>query len=194
LADRGDRGYRVLKAVALALALAYLGYAAYDHFFARAPGDLAYVDGENLFASGDYGRAAARFRDALAAAPDQVHALRGLAQSLHMQGHHDEALAAYDEAIARDPGFAAAYANRGIALDTVGRHEEALRDYEKALELDPGLADGPHWLTRFLRNQAERPPTIADRAAYLRAELAKPEGERLLRVPEADARQRPYRL
>jgi hypothetical protein len=49
-------------------------------------------------------------------------------------------------------------------------------------------------LTRFLRNQAERPPTIADRAAYLRAELAKPEGERRLRVPEVDARQRPYKL
>ncbi|HET6521721.1 MAG TPA: tetratricopeptide repeat protein [Geminicoccaceae bacterium] len=189
-----DPGYRLLRIVAIALALAYAGYAVHGHFFGRAPGDLAYLDAENLFASGDYDRAAARFRETLAAAPDHDHALRGLAQSLHMQGRHDEALAAYDEAIARDPGFAAAYANRGIALDTLGRHEEALRDYERALELNPELAAGPHWLTRFLRNQPERPPTIADRAAYLRSELAKPEDERLLRVPEADARQRPYKL
>jgi hypothetical protein len=41
-----------------------------------------------------------------------------------------------------------------------------------------------------LRNQPEAPPTIADRAAYLRAELAKPESERLLRMPELDA---PYK-
>jgi hypothetical protein len=62
-----------------------------------------------------------------------------------------------------------------------------------ALDLDPTIADGPHWLTRFLRNQAEAPPTIADRAAYLRAELAKPEGERVLLMPEVDSQQRPYK-
>ena len=88
--------------------------------------------------------------------------------------------------------LAATYANRGILLDTMGRHEEALADYTTALEIDREAAKGPHWLTRFLRNQPEAPPTIADRAAYLRAELAKPEGERLLRVPELDAQQRPY--
>ena len=56
----------------------------------------------------------------------------------------------------------------------------------------PGGREGPHWLTRFLRNQPEAPPTIADRARYLRAELAKPEAERVLRMPEIDAQQRPY--
>jgi hypothetical protein len=44
-----------------------------------------------------------------------------------------------------------------------------------------------------LRNQLEAPPTVADRAAYLRAELAKPEGERVLLVPEVDQQQRPYK-
>src|SRR5690606_14528018 len=104
----------------------------------------------------------------------------------------DQALAVYDEAIARAPDFAGTYANRGILLDTMGRHEEALVDYTKALQLDPSIADGPNWLTRFLRKQAETPPTVADRAAYLRAELAKPEDERLLVVPEIDRQQRPY--
>jgi tetratricopeptide (TPR) repeat protein len=119
--------------------------------------------------------------------------LRGLASSLHKMGAHDEALAVYDQAIAQAPEFAGSYAKRGILLDTMGRHEEALKDYATALRLDPSVADGPHWLTRFLRNQAEAPPTIADRAAYLRAELAKPEAERVLLMPEVDAQQRPYR-
>jgi len=89
--------------------------------------------------------------------------------------------------------LAANYANRGILLDTMGRHEEALADYDEALAIDAEVAKGPHWLTRFLRNQPEAPPTIADRARYLRAELAKPEAERVLRVPEVDQQQRPYK-
>ena len=189
-----DPVHRLLTAVAVVLAVAYLAYAVHGHFFGRAPGDLAYLDAENHFAAGDYDRAAARFGDALAAAPDHFDALRGLARTLHQLGDHEAALAAYDRALALDPTFAELHANRGALLDAMGRHEAALRDYERALELDPRLADGPHWLTRFLRNQPERPPTIADRAAYLRSELAKPESERLLRVPEIDARQRPYRL
>ena len=189
-----DPVHRLLTAVAVVLAVAYLAYAVHGHFFGRAPGDLPYLDAENLFAAGDYDRAAARFGDALAAAPDHFDALRGLARTLHQLGEHEAALAAYDRALALDPTFAELHANRGALLDAMGRHEAALRDYERALELDPRLADGPHWLTRFLRSQPERPPTIADRAAYLRSELAKPEAERLLRVPEIDARQRPYRL
>ena len=198
-----DRFTRALKLVAVVLAVVFLGWAVYDRFFGSvAPGDLAYHAGNQAFEDGNYERAAEEYRDALAESPDHIYALRGLARSLHLGGRHDEALVLYDEAIARaaeqpqDEGeraaLAADYANRGILLDTMGRHEQALADYDQALELDPEIASGPHWLTRFLRNQPEAPPTIADRAAYLRAELAKPEDERLLRVPEIDAQQRPY--
>ncbi|NIP73203.1 MAG: hypothetical protein GWO16_09335, partial [Gammaproteobacteria bacterium] len=62
------------------------------------------------------------------------------------------------------------------------------------LRFDPSLGEGPGWLTRFFRNQYDRPPTIADRAAYLEEELAKPPGERTLRVPERDRQQRSYKL
>jgi hypothetical protein len=55
------------------------------------------------------------------------------------------------------------------------------------------MVEGPNWLTRFLRLQPEKPPSVVDRAAYLRQELAKPESERLLRVPEEDAKQRSYK-
>ena len=189
-----DRLTRVLKVVAIAMAVAFVGWAVYEKFIVgSAPGDHAYHNANKLFEDGYYERAAAGYRDALAEAPDHLHALRGLASSLHKMGAHDEALAVYDQAIEQAPEFAGTWANRGILLDTMGRHEEALADYTRALQLDPAVADGPHWLTRFLRNQAEAPPTVADRAAYLRAELAKPEGERVLLVPEIDARQRPYK-
>ena len=198
-----DRLTRTLKIVAAALAIVFLGWAVYDKFVASvAPGDMAYHSGNQAFEDGLYERAAAEYRTALQENPDHIYALRGLARSLHLAGQHDEALLLYDEAIARTPeqpedegeraALAATYANRGILLDTMGRHEEALADYTTALEIDREVAKGPHWLTRFLRNQPEAPPTIADRAAYLRAELAKPPSERLLRMPEIDAQQRPY--
>ena len=189
-----DRLTRVLKVVAIAMAVAFVGWAVYEKFIVgSAPGDHAYHNANKLFEDGYYERAAAGYRDALAEAPDHLHALRGLASSLHKMGAHDEALAVYDQAIEQAPEFAGTWANRGILLDTMGRHEEALADYTRALQLDPAVADGPHWLTRFLRNQAEAPPTIADRARYLRTELAKPEGERVLLVPEVDQQQRPYK-
>lgn len=189
-----DRLYRLLKLTAIVLAVAFVGWAVVEKFVADPePGDMAYHAANNLFEDGFYGRAADSYREALDEAPDHIHALRGLARSMHLSGDHQQALVLYDEAIAADPDFGAAYANRGILLDTMGRHMEALVDYERALELDAELADGPNWLTRFLRNQAEAPPTIGDRARYLRAELAKPEGERVLRMPEEDAAQRPYK-
>ena len=198
-----DRVTRTLKAIAIAMVVGFVGWAVYDNFVGSvAPGDMAYHAGNQAFEDGLYERAADEYRAALQESPDHVYALHGLARSLHLAGQHDEALVLYDEAVARTPeqpedegeraALAATYANRGILLDTIGRHEEALADYTTALEIDREIAKGPHWLTRFLRNQPEAPPTIADRAAYLRAELGKPESERLLRVPDIDAQQRPY--
>jgi hypothetical protein len=45
-----------------------------------------------------------------------------------------------------------------------------------------------------MRNIDEKPPTIKDRAEYLEAELAKPESERLLKVPSEDEKQRMYKI
>ena len=118
--------------------------------------------------------------------------MRGRARTLMQLGRAEQALAAFDAAISLKPDFGATYANRGILRDRLGRYEKAVEDYTRALELDAELADGPHWLTRFLRNQPQKPPGIAERAAYLREQLAKPANERLLKVPEVDAEQRSY--
>jgi tetratricopeptide (TPR) repeat protein len=190
-----DRQYKVLLRIAILLTLAWVGWSAYDSFVAgRGPGDDDYFAAEKYFEDGDYQAALEGYRAALSEAPDHLAAQRGLARSLMQLERYDEAEVAFNRAIAEDPDFGGTYANRGILFDRTGRYREAIADYEKALSLDPDLGEGPHWLTRFLRNQPERPPTIADRAAYLKEQLALPEDQRVLRVPDQDRAQRPYKL
>jgi tetratricopeptide (TPR) repeat protein len=105
----------------------------------------------------------------------------------------DEALQVFNVAIAYEPNFAGTYANRGILYDRMGQYQKAIEDYERALSMDQEIAEGPHWLTRFLRLQPEKPPTIVDRMHYLKQELAKPESERVLRLPGEDEKQQPYK-
>ena len=118
----------------------------------------------------------------------------GRALALKELGRLDEAFEDVSTAIELKPDFSAAYANRGIILDHLGKYEAAIMDYRKAVRLDPELGEGPDWITRFLRNQSESPPTIIDRANYLESELKKPSSERLLKNPEEDAKQRSYKL
>lgn len=118
--------------------------------------------------------------------------------------YYSQAMICYDEAIMREEEremtplrqriLGVAYANRGILRDRMGDYSGALSDYGESLRLEPEVAEGPGFLLRFMRNQAEKPPTIADRARYLRSELTKPEGKRLLRMPTIDARQRAYSI
>jgi tetratricopeptide (TPR) repeat protein len=189
-----ERLYGFLKWTAIVLALGWVGWSLYDSFFREhTPGDFEYRRAEQLFADEKYELALSMYADALEANPDHVHAMRGKARTLLQLDRLDDALAQYDKVISTQPGLGANYANRGILFDRMGRYEQAIADYEKALELDPELDEGPHWLIRFLRNQPEKPPTIGDRAGYLRTELAKPPEQRVLQVPEIDRRQRTYK-
>ena len=185
---------RILTRIAIALTVVFVAVSIYDcNFRERNPGDLAHLEGDNLFTDGAFERALNKYQEAIEADPSHIHALRGKARSLLKLGRLDESIEVFTTAITREPDFGAAYANRGIAYDSKGEHELALKDYEQALTLDPELAKGPHWMTRFLRLQPDKPPGIAERAAYIRSELAKPESERVLRVPELDASQRSYK-
>ncbi len=189
-----DAVYRLLRNLAIVLTIAWVGWSAWDYFHQdTGPGMVEYAAGNRAFEDGDYERALQEYTAALKANPQLLDALRGKARTLMQLGRNDEALAAFNEAIARDPEFGGTYANRGILHDRMGHYTRALADYEKALALDPELAEGPGWMTRFLRLQPEKPPTIADRARYLREQLALPPDQRLLRVPEEDAKQRGYK-
>lgn len=190
-----DASYRFLKITAVILAIAWVGWEGYRYFNQdRVPGYYEYEAAEKYFEDGAFEQALEGYNAALQIAPDNVHFLRGKARTLLQLGEYPRSLALYNEAIRMEPDFAGAYANRGIVYDHMGRYRKAITDYEKALELDPELAEGPNWLTRFLRLQPEKPPTIDQRADYLKQELAKPESERVLRVPEEDEEQRSYKM
>lgn len=153
-----------------------------------------YQAGNRHFEDGNYQQASEKFKSIVDNDPANVDALRGLARSYTLLGKYHDALALYNRAIAQAPEFAATYANRGILHDRMQHYPLAIQDYRHALKLQPDLAKGPGWLTRFLRNQAERPPSILDRLDYLEKELQKPAQERLLILPDKDRQQRPYKI
>lgn len=134
-------------------------------------------------------------------AGNTIEAQKRLLQS---QQHFDAALTLYDEAIRQEQrrppenqdrsALGVSLANRGILKDQMGDYQGALLDYESAINLEPEVTDGPGLLTRFMRNQSVAPPTVADRARYLKGELSKPEAAQRLRQPEIDAQQRAYKM
>ena len=158
------------------------------------PGDINVRAGNYRLEDGLYDEAAKQFSEALQKTPDHAMAHLGLATTYMQMGKDNEALQGFNLVIELKPEMAAAYANRGILYDRSGQHEKALADYRKALELDPEILEGPGFLWRFMRNVDEKPPTIEDRADYLEAELAKPEAERLLKVPDLDEKQQMYKI
>ena len=189
-----DPVYKLLKSVALLLGAIFLGWMIWEGLLKESvPGEKAYEAANRYFEDGAYQQALEHYDAALQEDPQLLPAMRGQARSLMQMGKNQEALEIFNEVIYREPNFAPSYANRGILHDRMGNYEQAIADYEKSIELDAEMVEGPNWLTRFLRLQPEKPPTVADRAAYLRQELAKPESERVLRVPEEDEKQRSYK-
>lgn len=190
----GERLYRFLKYAAIFIAMTWVGWSVYHSFYISAkPGDYAYYAGSKYFADGYYEQALVEYDAALSENPTHIAAIRGRAETLIMLQREPEAIKIYTTLIALQPNDPGHYANRGIAYDRLGQHHKALAEYRQALGLDPSIGEGPGWLTRFLRNQPDRPPGIADRAGYLREQLALPPAERLLRVPDQDTAQRPYK-
>ena len=189
-----EKLYSFLKYTAIVMVAAWIGWSIYDSFFqSRLPGQNAFITAEKFFEDGDYERALTEYETALSENSDAPYLVRAKARTLMQLDRNEEAKEWFDRAIEIQPFFGGTYAIRGILYDRMGRYEPAIRDYEKALELDKEIGKGPHWLTRFLRKQPEKPPTVKDRLEYLKAELAKPAGERLLRMPEIDEQQRTYK-
>jgi tetratricopeptide (TPR) repeat protein len=168
------------------------------------PGDYEVRQGDILLTDGEYDAAIERFDAALAISPDHRGALMGKAIAYLQSDRPADAEATFThliEVLGRtlapdDPTgrgvLSGAYANRGILYDRLGRYDAALADYEQALAIDAGAVEGPGLFHRILYGNTH-PATVGNRADYLRRQLALPESERLLRVPELDARQRMYK-
>jgi tetratricopeptide (TPR) repeat protein len=174
--------------------LAVIGYFYFQYTVREGvPGENRYRLANKYLEDGETEEALRIFDDVLAKYPDYKEANLGKAITLMQMNRLEESEVFFDKAISLDDKFATAYANRGIMKDRMGRYEEALVDYRRAIALQPELAEGPGWIWRFLHNVQDKPPTIADRAAYIESELKKPVSERLLRVPEIDEQQQMYK-
>ena len=184
--------YQFTKWVAICGGVLWIGFEFYRQFAGMEPGDISYIDGNQVFKDGHYERAAGYFNASLEADPNHGPALRGLANSYIQIKRYADALTAIERAIQINPEFAGNYVLRGIIYDHSGRHKQALDDYERSLKMDPEIAEGMHWLDRLLFNVQDKPPTIEDRLDYLRKQFALPASERVLQIPDVDARQRPY--
>jgi tetratricopeptide (TPR) repeat protein len=171
--------------------------------FESPPGDYETRQGDILLTDRKYDEAVAKFGEALSIQPNHRGALMGRALAYLQAGRHEEAEAELTylirflaENVAPDDltgigVLAAAHANRGILHDRLGRYEMAVADYRQAIRIDPGAVSGPGLMHKILLHA--RPSTVADRARYLEAQLALPEEERLLSVPEIDQRQRMFK-
>ena len=175
----------------------------YDAFIDRPPGDYETEKGDIHLSVKEYDQALEWFDAALTASPDHRGALMGRAVVFMQTDRPVEAEAELDYLIAYlerselsdDPTgrgtLAAAYANRGIVHDRAGRYQQALDDYVAALRVDADAVEGPGLVDKIVHDP--RPSTVRKRARYIYQQLQLPEDERLLSVPELDAKQRMYK-
>lgn len=192
--EADEKLFRLLRTVALVLGLGTLGWMLFQEFGdGFDPATVERRAADRAFEDGRYAQAYNGFKEADILAPNDPNVLRGMALSLMQLGRHKESMLVFNELITLEPDLAINYANRGILFDRMGRYEKAVTDYQTALSIDPEQVEGPGWFTRFLRNQSEPPPGVADRLAYILAQLEKPEAERVMHVEDIDAAQRPFK-
>jgi tetratricopeptide (TPR) repeat protein len=194
---------RFITLAAIATVVMFTVWMLVNEYVQAPPGDYETRQGDILLTDKMYDEALAKFTEALARTPNHRGALMGRAITLLQAGRLEEAEAEFTYLIdflktsveADDTTgigvLAAAYANRGILYDRTQRYEQALADYVQALTVDEGSVAGPGLMHKVLLNA--RPSSVRDRARYLHQQLALPEEERLMQVPEIDARQRMHK-
>jgi len=178
-------------------------WAFYSYIKPSEPGDFEVRQGGIHLTNGEWDLALEDFTTALEVSPDHRGAIMGRAIALLQLERMEEARAEFDYLIdfleknlepddATGRGtLAAAYANRGILHDRMGDYEQALEDYKQSLRVDYGAVEGPGLVDKILHDP--NPSTVLKRARYLMEQLALPEDQRLLTVPELDAEQRMHK-
>ncbi len=207
---------RVLRRFIILMAILTFGgfsfWAVTGSYVSSPPGDYEVRQGDILLGDGKFDTALERFDAALDKSPDHRGALMGRALVFLQAERYTEAEAEFTYLIKYlnanlEPDditgiavYAAAYANRGTMYNRMGcrpggrsaHFEKALADYIQALRIDEGAIEGPNIVNRVIYG-TPRPSTIRLRAVYMLKQLALPESERLLCLPEKDAEQRMYK-
>jgi len=195
---------RFIKLMAIATFVMFTFWVGWHYLAPGEPGDFEVRQGDILLGEQDYDAALERFTAALKASPNHRGALMGRALAYLQSGRNEDAEAELTyligflekNLVADDKTgwavLAAAYANRGILHDRLGRYEKALSDYIQALKVDEETVSGPGIIDDVLLYRV-KPSTVRKRAVYIKQQLALPEDQRLLRVPELDAEQRMHK-
>ena len=194
---------RFVIIAAIVTFVAFSGWMVTRMLLDEAPGDYYTREGDIRLSDGRFGEALTSFDKALAEMPDHRGALMGRAVIYMERGQEKQAIAELtrlieflrDTLASDDPtgrgALAAAYANRGIAKDRMGRYEVALRDYVEALTVDEEAVSGPGLIDKIVHDP--QPSTIRKRARYIYEQLQLPIKERVLTIPELDAKSRTYK-
>jgi tetratricopeptide (TPR) repeat protein len=199
---------RVLRRFVVLMALltvgAFVFWDVLEDYVRREPGDYYTEAGSNRLADELYDEAIENFDKALEEAPNHRGALMGRALVFIQTERYEEAIAELDalidfleETLEPDDNtgrgvLAAAYANRGIVYDRLEQYEKALENYVQALNTDGETVEGPGVVHKILYG-SDRVSSVRDRAIYLYEQLQLPEDERVLRIPELDAKQRMHK-
>ncbi|MBB6252290.1 tetratricopeptide repeat protein [Nitrospirillum iridis] len=119
-----------------------------------------------------WAEAADRYRQMLAAGPDNVDALSGLGLALLGQGQGGDALRCHDRALHLAPDRAILHANRGLVLAALGDKAGAAEAQRRATVADPAWVGG--WVNLGVALMALEQPDAA-RAAFDHALRLAPE-------------------
>jgi tetratricopeptide (TPR) repeat protein len=111
--------------------------AAFERYFALAPGRRWVAEGAEAHRAGAMQEAARLYRQAIEADGDNVDAWRLLGVALAPLGHGDEAERAARRAVALAPDFPAAWNDLGAVLSELDQAEEAIAAFQRAAELAP---------------------------------------------------------
>ncbi len=133
-----------------------------------ATAEQTLAEGLELQARGDLAGAEARYRQALAAAPEHPGATHCLGLIAAQCGRLDDALGLLRKSVALDPSNASFHANLGAVLAGNARWEEAASACREATRLRPGYAEAHVNLGTALRRLGRH----AEAAEALRAAIA----------------------
>jgi tetratricopeptide (TPR) repeat protein len=103
-----------------------------DHLFQEA--NVHYNLGNLLYDGGDYDRAIAEYRRAIAVSDLEFYRIN-LGNALTRKQRYDEAIDQYRQVLAKNPRFAKAHIQWAKTLLEQGRKEEALQQYRQAVAL-----------------------------------------------------------
>lgn len=139
---------------------------------AQLRSQVAYNQGYHLAEQGDWEKAIAAYRQALALNPQLSWAHHGMGDSYKHLGDYPQAIAAYRRAIALKSDFVWSHYSLAECLEYLGQWEDSMRSYQKAQAIDADNKEIPPRLARVLRQVLKLAPRDVTLYKSLATQLA----------------------